>query len=65
MAALQANEIVAADSVNVVDSESKLRQFKTRMRRLPADVNPGLFDWETDLTRQDVQNLLRSPSDQA
>jgi predicted ATPase len=67
MAALQENEIVAADSVVVIDPTSKERQIKTRMRRLRID--PGSdqadFNWETDLTRQDVTNLLRRPSDQA
>jgi len=64
MAALQQDEIVAADSVNVIDPISKLRRVKTRMRRLP-DPEHGLFEWETDLTRRDVENLLRRPSDEA
>jgi predicted ATPase len=67
MAALQEIEIVAADSVSVIDPVSRARQIKTRMRRLRLDPvrDQGDFNWETDLTRQDVTNLLRRPSDQA
>jgi predicted ATPase len=68
MAALLMDEIVAADSVSVVDPISKVRQVKTRMRRMPPDLpasKQSVFNWETDLTRQDVENLLRRPSDEA
>lgn len=65
MAALQEDEIVAADSVSVIDGINKVRQIKTRMRRMPAVPASGQsqFDWEHDLTRQDVANLLRRPSE--
>jgi len=65
MAALEENEIVAADSVSVIDPASKIRQVKTRMRRMPASTTQATFNWETDLTRKDVENLLRRPSDEA
>lgn len=65
MAALREDEIVAADSVIVNDPMSKMRQVKTRMRRMRTDDESNLFNWETDLTRQDVANLLRLPSDEA
>jgi predicted ATPase len=67
MAALEPAEIVAADSVKVVDPVSKARQVKTRMRRMPPDAKhrQAEFNWETDLTRQDVENLLRRPSNEA
>ncbi len=65
MAALEENEIVAADSVSVIDPASKIRQVKTRMRRMPASTKQATFNWETDLTRKDVENLLRRPSDEA
>jgi predicted ATPase len=67
MAALLEDEIVAADSVSVIDPGTKVRQVKTRMRRMPPGPasKQGGFNWETDLTRQDVENLLRRRSDEA
>ncbi|WP_082584913.1 AAA family ATPase [Caulobacter sp. Root655] len=64
MHALEDNEIVAADAVSVVDPATKTRSVKTRMR---TGVETALFQLnpETDMTRKEVENLLRKKSDEA
>lgn len=59
MAALKDDEIVAADSVTEIDPQTGTSSVKTRMR---SGVWSGLqFNPEHDLTRRDVDNLLRRP----
>jgi predicted ATPase len=64
MHALEDNEIVAADAVSVIDPATKSRSVKTRMR---TGVETSLLQLnpETDLTRKEVENLLRKKSDEA
>ncbi len=64
MAALRDSEIVAADSVNVIDARTRTSAIRTRMR---AGVRSDTLelDPETELTRREVENLLRRPSLQA
>jgi predicted ATPase len=64
MAALRNDEIVAADSVAVIEPNRAATSSKTRMRigiRNEAD----LFDPEHHLTRGEVERLLRHPVDAA
>ncbi|MEO5335577.1 MAG: AAA family ATPase [Magnetospirillum sp. WYHS-4] len=63
MAALQDEEIVAADSVSHIDPKSRTKAVKTRMRtgvKTELDLNP-----ETDLTRGEVAALLKRQSGEA
>lgn len=64
MAALEDHEIVAADSVAVIDSRNRTKANRTRMR---TGVEPGsdLFDPEHFLTRTEVERLLHSATDAA
>lgn len=63
MGALQDEEIVAADSVSLIDPKTRTKAVKTRMRtgvRTALDLNP-----ETDLTRAEVAKLLQRQSGEA
>lgn len=63
MAALEDEEIVAADSVTYLDSETKKKAIRTRMR---SGLKPAtLFDPEHHLTRAEVERLLQRPVDAA
>ncbi|HTU55286.1 MAG TPA: AAA family ATPase [Acetobacteraceae bacterium] len=64
MAALHDREIVAADSVIIVDPVNHVRSTKTRMRTgiQPTD---DLFDPETNLSRSEVGRLLQKLTDAA
>jgi predicted ATPase len=57
MSSLRSEEIIAADSVNVFESGSKIAQRQTRMRTGVRENT--LFDEETDLTRRQVDKLLK------
>ncbi|AZO72159.1 MAG: DUF2813 domain-containing protein [Mesorhizobium sp.] len=63
MAALEDEEIVAADMVTTVESETGGRSQRTRMRT--GVVAPDLFDPETTLTRTEVIRLLKRSADAA
>jgi predicted ATPase len=67
MAALRDDELVAADSVTVIEPSTRTRFNKTRMRRMRTgqETDLGELNWETELTRSEVDNLLRRPSDGA
>lgn len=62
MAALQDDEIVAADIVTAVDPQTRRRRSHTRMR---TGVKPSadLFDAERHLVRAEVDRLLQRPGD--
>lgn len=64
MAELQDNELIAVDTATVIDPGRHTRRIKTRMRRLP-NRDRGDFDFDTDLTRKEVENLLHGQSDGA
>jgi len=64
MAALDNAEIVAADSVSVVDPKTRSKVVKTRMRTGILSDKLSL-DPETDLTRREVENLLRRQTEEA
>lgn len=63
MAALEDDEIVAADMVTTLDSETGGRTQRTRMRT--GVTAPDLFDPETTLTRSEVVRLLKRSADAA
>ena len=63
MESLDDHEIIAADSVTVIDQTHRAKSTKTRMR---TGVRSRLeLDPEKDLTRQEVKKILRRPSDEA
>lgn len=64
MKSLEDNEIIAADSVSVVDPKTHTRSTRTRMR---TGIRSGLLDLdpEKDLTRTEVEALLRKLSEEA
>ncbi|HEY5412658.1 MAG TPA: AAA family ATPase [Caulobacteraceae bacterium] len=64
MAALQDEEIVAADSVMTIDAETRTRTNRTRMRTGIVD-QLNLFDPEHDLTRAELERLLQKVTDAA
>lgn len=57
MESLEADEIIAADSVSVIDPEAGVSYRQTRMRTGVKEND--LFNGERDLTRAEVQRLLR------
>ncbi|MEI9426848.1 AAA family ATPase [Mesorhizobium sp. Cs1299R1N3] len=63
MAALEDEEIVAADMVTTIDSKTGGRTQRTRMRT--GVTVPDLFDPETTLTRSEVIRLLKRSADAA
>ena len=63
MMALENDEIIAADSVAEVDPQSSVRESRTRMRTGVQDDK--LFDFETDLTRSEIERLLKRLSGDA
>lgn len=62
MAALQDSEIVAADVVVGVDSRTKERSTRTRMRR-GVESTSDLFDPARHLVRAEIERLLQRPVD--
>jgi predicted ATPase len=64
MAALHDSEIVAADMVVGVDSNSKQRTARTRMRR-GVEKASDLFDPALHLVRAEIERLLQRPVDAA
>jgi predicted ATPase len=64
MGSLQDSEIVAADSVTMIDPKTKERSVRTRMR---TGLQPAgdLFDPERHLVRSEVERLLQHPTDAA
>jgi len=64
MAALLDREIVAADSVITIDSTSRVRSNKTRMRTGIETTN-DMFDPEKHLSRWEVERLLQKQTDAA
>ncbi|MGJ4959597.1 AAA family ATPase [Bradyrhizobium sp. HKCCYLRH2015] len=64
MSSLNNEEIVAADTVAVVDPKTKSRVVRTRMRSGVTD-SQDLLDPETTLTRFEVERLLQHPNDAA
>lgn len=64
MGALRDNEIVAADSVTVIDPVDKIAISKTRMRT-GIQSTSDLFDPETRLSRVEVERLLQKLTDAA
>lgn len=63
MEALKDQEIVAADSVSIIDPKTRARSTKTRMR---TGLQPStLFDPEHHLTRSEINRLLQHPNDAA
>lgn len=63
MKSLEDTEIVAADSVSVIDPKSRTKTVKTRMR---TGVHPDLnLNPETDLTRSEIERLLQRLSEEA
>lgn len=64
MGSLRNEEIVAADSVSIIDPKTKSRAVRTRMRSGVTD-SPDLIDPETTLTRFEVERLLLQPNDAA
>lgn len=64
MSVLKDFEIVAADSVAVVDPESKVRSVRTRMRTGVVST-ADMFDPETNLTRYEIEKLLHQEFDAA
>lgn len=63
MKALENDEIIAADSVVEVSPNSSGRESRTRMRTGVQDDK--LFDFETDLTRSEIERLLKRMSGDA
>jgi predicted ATPase len=64
MNALLDNEIVAADSVTTIDTDTKQRSVRTRMRS-GFHVTADLFNPEINLTRSEVERLLQRATDAA
>lgn len=64
MRALHDDEIVAADSVTVLDPATRTKASRTRMRS-GVNPTPDLFDPEHYLTRAEVERLLQNTSDAA
>lgn len=64
MASLHDDEIVAADTVNVINPSTKVRIAKTRMRT-GLQSTADLFDPERHLVRSEIEKLLQRPSDSA
>jgi predicted ATPase len=58
MASLKDSEIVAADTVAMVEPRSGQRSSRTRMR-VGVSPQPDLFDPAKSLSRAEVQSLLR------
>lgn len=63
MHALKDSEIIAADSVTLIEPSTNSISTKTRMRT-EVDSSSLPFNPETDLTRKEVENLLRKQSGQ-
>jgi predicted ATPase len=64
MAALEDSEIVAADTVIDVDVSSRTRASRTRMRANVAAME-DMFNPDLDLTRREIEHLLRRKTDAA
>jgi predicted ATPase len=64
MAALRDQEIVAADSVVSIDSATRLRSARTRMRT-GIQATSDMFNPETHLSRSEVESLLQKKTDAA
>jgi predicted ATPase len=64
MASLKDDEIIAADTVSVINPTTKLRIAKTRMRT-SVQSSGDLFDPERHLVRSEIEKLLQHPSDSA
>lgn len=64
MRALHDDEIVAADSVSVIDPATRTKANRTRMRS-GVNPTPDLFDPEHYLTRSEVERLLQNVTDAA
>jgi predicted ATPase len=64
MNALLDTEIVAADTVTVIDPSTKQRSVRTRMRR-GLSGSEDMFNPETSLTRAEVEKLLQHATDAA
>ena len=62
MSALNDNEIVAADMVTEVEPSTNRKTIKTRMR---TGMQSDRLDFATDLSRNELESLLRRPGDAA
>lgn len=64
MRALHDDEIVAADSVSLINPDTRTKANRTRMRS-GVEPTPDLFDPEHYLTRAEVERLLQNVMDAA